>query len=236
MSETLTIERSDEPSPQGTDAPTAGAHGFSPAMVSALSPAGPQAEAIRGIRTHIVAQHLSLGRRSLAICAPSAGVGCSFLAANLAVSLSQIGMKTLLIDGDLRSPTIERMIRPPRASPGLSQALRETDLPFGASIDADVLPNFSILYAGPTPANPQELLAGDRFAQLMNFCLREYDATIVDTPAANTSSDARRITGLVGYGLIVAARDWTMVKDVKVLIDQLKADHAVVVGTVMNRA
>jgi Mrp family chromosome partitioning ATPase len=100
----------------------------------------------------------------------------------------------------------------------------------------DVLPFLSILYAGQPASNAQELLAGDRFRALMNFCLREYDVTIVDTPPANSSSDARRIAGLIGYALIVASRDRTMVKDVQVLISQLQADRAAVVGTVMNRA
>lgn len=183
-----------------------------------------------------MAQHLSLGRRALAICAPSSGVGCSFIAANLAVSLSQIGVNTLLMDGDLRQPTVERMIRPPHKTTGLAGCLRSADLPFGASIDADVLPNFSVMYAGPRSDNSQELLSGERFKHLINYCLRSYEATIVDTPPANTSSDARRIGGVVGYGLIVTSRDKTMVKDVKVLIDQLKSDHAVPVGTVLNRA
>jgi capsular exopolysaccharide synthesis family protein len=236
MSDALMIERPEESASQTTGDAARDQYGFSPSMVAALSPGGAQGQAIRGLRTHIVAQHLSLGRRALAVCAPSLGVGCSFISANLAVSLSQIGVKTLLIDGDLRNGTLARMIRAPRPSVGLAQCLRSADLPFAAGIDADVLPNLSVMFAGESPANAQELLAGERFKHLMNFCLREYDATIVDSPPANTSSDARRISALVGYSLIVTARDKTMVKDVKVLIGQLKADHAMVVGTVLNRA
>jgi capsular exopolysaccharide synthesis family protein len=211
-------------------------YGFAPSMVAALGAGGAQLEAIRALRTHIMAQHLNLGRRALAVCAPSAGSGCSFVAANLAIALSQVGVKTLLIDGDLRGPTLENLIRPPRQPGGLAQCLRSTNEPFVASIDSDVLPNFSVMYAGQPASNPHELLASDRFKSLMNFCLREYDATIIDTPPANTSSDARRIGGVVGYGLIVTAQNKTIVKDVKVLMSQLRADGAVVIGTVMNRA
>ena len=237
MSETLTESR-----PAGgdgstsTSTPSEGSYGFSPAMVSVAGAVGPQAEAIRGLRTHIMAQHINHGRRALAICGPSIGVGCSFTAANLAVSLSQIGVKTLLIAADLRRPSIDILIRPPHEPAGLANCLRSLDTPFGASIDADVLPNFSVLYAGRAAESPQELLAGDRFRALMNFCLREFDVTIVDTPPANTSSDARRISDVVGYSLIVTARDKTAVRDVKVLINQLRADHTLVIGTVMNRA
>ncbi|HLZ83268.1 MAG TPA: CpsD/CapB family tyrosine-protein kinase [Caulobacteraceae bacterium] len=212
------------------------AYGFAPAIITVLSPLGPQAEAIRALRTHVMAQHINLGRRALAVCGPSAGVGCSFVAANLAVSLSQIGVKTLLIDGDLRRPALDMLIRPPRASSGLAQCLQSPDEPFGAHIDADVLPHLSVMYAGQATANPQELLAGDRFRSLMKFCLREFDATIVDTPPANTSTDARRISGVAGYSLIVTARNKTFVRDVRTLAGQLKADRAVVIGTVMNQA
>jgi capsular exopolysaccharide synthesis family protein len=154
----------------------------------------------------------------------------------LAVSLSQIGVKTLLIDSDLRRPALDLLIRPTRASPGLAQSLQSPDEPFGGHIDAEILPYLSVMYAGQATTNPQELLAGDRFRSLMKFCLREFDATIVDTPPANTSTDARRISAVAGYSLIVTARDKTFVRDVKTLAGQLKADRAVVIGTVMNQA
>jgi capsular exopolysaccharide synthesis family protein len=239
MSETLSLQPARSAAASGLmqeRSEGAAAYGFALDMVTVLSPLDPRAEAIRALRTHVMAQHINLGRRALAICAPNGGVGCSFVAANLAVSLSQIGVKTLLIDGDLRRPALDLLIRPPKVSPGLAQCLQAPEEAFGAHIDADVLPYFSVMYAGQATANPQELLAGDRFRSLMKFCLREFDATIVDTPPANTSTDARRISGVAGYSLIVAGRDKTFVRDVKTLTSQLKADRAVVIGTVMNQA
>jgi capsular exopolysaccharide synthesis family protein len=238
MSESLIVSPQRTPAERSSaERPDAAAsYGFAPAVVTILSPLGPQAEAIRALRTHVMAQHINLGRRALAVCGPSGNVGCSFVAANLAVSLSQIGVKTLLIDGDLRRPALELLIRPPGVSSGLAQCLQSADDAFGAYINADVLPDFSVLYAGQATANPQELLAGDRFRSLMKFCLREFDATIVDTPPANTSTDARRISSVAGYSLIVTARNKTFVRDIKTLANQLKADRAVVIGTVMNQA
>ncbi len=239
MSDTFAVLNAAAPaSPMTNDTPEARStsYGFSPSIVALVSEASPQADAIRALRTHIMARHFNLGRRSLAICAPSAGVGSSFIATNLAVGLSQIGVKTLLIDADLRRPAIERLIRPPGPRGGLVQALRSNDMAFAANIDPNVLPNFSIMYAGQAASNAQELLATERFQILMNYCLREFDATIVDTPAANMSSDARRISGVVGYSLIVAAKNMTFLKDITTLSEQLHADKAIVIGTVMNRA
>ena len=238
MSETMTLPaESASPGASAQERLQGGpAYGFAPDMVTVLSPVGPRADAIRALRTHVMAQHINLGRRALAICAASANVGCSFVAANLAVSLSQIGVKTLLIDGDLRRPALDLLIRPPHPSPGLAQCLQSPDEPFGANIDDAVLPQLSVMYAGHATANPQELLAGDRFRSLMKFCLREFDATIVDTPPANTSTDARRISGVAGYSLIVTAQNKTFVRDVTTLAGQLKADRAAVIGTVMKQA
>jgi protein-tyrosine kinase len=208
-------------------------YGLSPDVVTISAPHGEQAEAIRTLRTHIMAQHVEDGRRGLAICGASRGVGCTFIAVNLAVALSQIGVNTLLIDGDLRHPGVHGMIRPSKPAAGLQQALTTDD---GAAtfIQNAVLPNLSILYAGGASPDAQELLASDDFKTLMDRCLRDYDVTIIDTPAANSCADARRISTVVGYSLIVAQRNKSFVGDIAALGAQLHEDRARVVGTVMN--
>lgn len=212
------------------------AHTFSPSLVTLSRPQDAAAEAVRGLRTYIMAHHVQEGRRALAVCAPSPGVGCTFTAANLAVTLSQIGVKTLLIDGNLRAPGIDQMIQSPEPLDGLRQCLSSYDVGFNESIDADVLPGLSVMYAGGVAANPQELLAGHRFKDLMEFCLRDYEATVIDTPAANTCSDARRVATVVGYSLLVARMNKSYVADLKTLTAQLKGDHARIVGVALNEA
>jgi capsular exopolysaccharide synthesis family protein len=181
-----------------------------------------------------MAQHVQEGRRALAVCATNQGAGCTFVAANLALALAQIGVKTLLIDANLRSPAVASLFRPLAPVDGLTQCLQDEDSAFSENIQADVQANLSVMFAGGTPANPQELLAGDRFRSLMEFCLREFEATVVDTPPANTCSDARRLSTVTGYSLIVTRRNVTYVDDVKTLAAQLEADHARVIGTVLN--
>lgn len=209
---------------------------LSDAVVGVTDGSSPEAESIGALRTHLVAQHIQDGRRALAICAPSAGSGCSFVAVNLAVALSQGGVRTLLIDADMRSPEIHHMIVPSRRMPGLVQCLSDDAVPFGDAIMENVLPSLSIIYSGGYAENAQELLAGPRFATLINLCMREYDVTIVDTPPANSSADARRIASIVHYALVVARKDSTFVSDIKTLIDDLKSDRAHIVGTVLNAA
>lgn len=209
------------------------AFSFSPAVVALSAPHAEQAEAIRTLRTHIMAQHVDDGRRGLAICGPSIGVGCTFTAVNLAVALSQIGVNTLLIDGDLRKPSVQDLIRPGQPVIGLRQALNADEAEDGI-IQSSVLPNLSVMFSGGAAPDAQELLASDRFKDLVDQQLRDFDMTIIDTPAANSCADARRISTVVGYSLIVVRRNQSFIGDMQALAAQLNEDRARIVGTVMN--
>lgn len=216
--------------------PVRDGYSYSPSLVMISDPYGERAEAIRAVRTHIMAQHVNEGRRALAICGPSEGVGCTFVAANLAVAFSQIGIKTLLIDGNLRVPSVHQIIRPPKLVNGLRHCLGAPGAAFADSIEAAVQPNLGVMYSGGASPNPQELLASGAFQSLMDYCMREYDLTIVDTPPANISSDARRISTVCGYSLLVTRRNVSLVDDVQTLIAQIRSDHGRVIGTVLNEA
>ena len=205
-----------------------------PAVVTMTDPAGGQAEAIRVLRTHIQSQHLQLGRRALSVCGVGKGDGCTFVATNLAVSLSQIGISTLLIDANLRDPGVDQLLQQEPTSGGLRACLAEVGTPITSFIDAEVLPNLSVLYAGGVAPDAQELLSADRFEAVLNTCLRTFDATIVDTAPANASADGLRVSNVVGYSLIVARKHMTRVSDVKTLAAQLNANRAKLVGTVLN--
>lgn len=208
---------------------------LSPELVALASETNARSEAFRGLRTHIMARHVGEGRRSIVVCGATPGVGCTFVAANLSVALSQIGVKTLLIDANLRQPALHHIFRPSAPVAGLQQCLLGDD-GFSDYIQADVLPELSVLFSGGAAENPQELLATERFASLMSFCLREFDVTVVDTPPANSCSDAHRVSTVAGYSLIVARKDQTLVSDIRTLADQLENDYARVIGTVLTEA
>lgn len=210
------------------------ARALSPLLVTLSAPLSPGAEAIRALRSHVLTQHIQAGRRGLAICAPGQDVGCTFVAVNLSVALAQVGLKTLLIDANLRSPTVHKLIPPRGNGEGLAECLASHDNLVGDFIEADVFPNLSLLHAGHVSTGSHELLAREWFADVVNQCLRDYDVTIVDTPPANTSADARRIGSILGYALVVARRNKSLVADVKTLVEQLIDDHTAVIGTVMN--
>ena len=224
--------------PKASDeaAPAAPSFTFSKSLATLRPEGSGEAESFRALRTHIVARHVEEGRRAITICSVTPNVGCSYVASNLAVSLSQIGLKTLLIDANLRSPGIDRVFIPSDPQIGLWQCLMSSGQDYAEYIQEDILPDLSVMFAGGAPYNPQELLASERFSDLMSFCLRDYEMTVIDTPPASTCSDAIRVSSVAGYSLVVARQHRTLVNDVRTLIAQLESDRARVIGTVMNEA
>lgn len=203
-------------------------------IVVISDPASPKAEAIRLLRTQVIAQHIGAGRRAFAVTAPVDGSGASYIAGNLAAALSQVGIKTLLVDANLRSPRIDTMFGLDPNGPGLSTFLSlQVSRPERVVIP-NVLPNLSVIPAGPPVGRPQELLSSARFSAGVDILLREYDVAIFDTPAANENADALTVAGLVGYALIVARRDHGFTKDASALAKQLAASRSVVIGSVLN--
>lgn len=203
-------------------------------LIVLSDPVSAKAESIRLLRTQVIAQHIKPGRRAMAFVAPVEGVGCSYLAANLAAALSQIGTKTLLVDANLRSPRIDQMFGLAANGPGLSSYLSLQVSRPERVVHANVLPNLSVITAGPPVARPQELLSSTRFRDGMNMLLREYDIALFDTPAANSCADALTIASVIGYSVIVARRDKTFVGDVATLAGQLASARSAVVGSVLS--
>jgi len=203
-------------------------------LVVISDPAGVRSESIRLLRTQVIAQHIKPGRRALAVVAPIAGVGCSYIAANLAAALSQIGTKTLLVDANLRSPRVDQIFGLEPAGPGLSSYLGLQVARPERVVHANVLPNLSVIASGPPVPRPQELLSSSRFRDGMNMLLREYDIAIFDTPPANSCADALTVASAIGYSVIVARRDHTFVNDISALANQLVASRSTLVGSVLS--
>jgi capsular exopolysaccharide synthesis family protein len=203
-------------------------------IVVVSDPASPRAESLRLLRTQIIAQHVGAGRRAFAVAGATDGAGATFIAANLAAALSQVGIKALLVDTNLRNPRIDSIFGIDPNGPGLSTYLAlEANRPERV-IYPNVLPNLSVVPAGPPVARPQELLSGARFRTGVDILLRQYDVALFDTPATNENADALTVAGVLGYALVVARKNHAYVKDVQTLSAQLAASRATVIGSVLN--
>ncbi|WP_416908763.1 MAG: hypothetical protein ACMVO5_03880 [Polymorphobacter sp.] len=203
-------------------------------LVVVSEPLGLRAELVRLLRTQVIAQHVKAGRRGLATVSAVPAAGCSNLVANLAVALSQVGIKTLLVDANLRDPRQHEIFGLDRDSPGLSTYLSMKVTRPERVVQANVLPSLAVITAGPAVSRPQELLSSRRFREGVNMLLREYDLVLFDTPPANSSADALTIGAAAGYVMVVARRDHGFFKDISVLVEQLQASRCKVIGSVLN--
>lgn len=203
------------------------------AVTTLSAPASAEAEAISALRTRLLVQHVRDGRRAITICAPDKDARIALLAVELAIALAQGSVKTLLIDSDLRNSPVSRYVHPSRPVPGLTDVVRNT-ISYADAIQADVIPNLSILYAGEPTDNPQELLSGPHFKAIADMSLRDFDVTVITTPPANTNADARTIASTMRYALVIARKDASFLSDVNTLISDLQADGVSIIGTVLD--
>ncbi|WP_150290565.1 CpsD/CapB family tyrosine-protein kinase [Sphingobium estronivorans] len=203
-------------------------------VVITFGAGSPEGESIGALRTQLMSQHLKEGRRALAICSPSKAGRTSFLAVNLAVALTQAGVRTLLVDTNMRAPHVQSYIVPSRPVRGLADCLEDSAIEFGEVIHDDVLPSLSVVFAGDPTDKSQELLAGPRFKALVDLCMREYDMILFDTAPTNACADAQIVAMLAHYGLVVARKNMSYVNDIKTLIADMRANRVEVIGTVIN--
>lgn len=203
---------------------------FAGAVVTVTDPQSIQAESIRTLRSNLMAQHIDQGRRAFAVVSPTERTGCSFIAANLAVALSQVGLRVLLVDANLREPGIAELIRPDLGVAGLAETL---DGGAGADAIQTVSDRLSLLYAGQASAQTLDRMSGG-MTELADGWMRRFDVTLFDTPPASLYADARRVASAAGAAIIVARRAYSFRRDIQFLVNELKDDGVVVAGTYLN--
>ena len=203
-------------------------------VVAAYDPFSPQVEALRAIRSQLMLRWFggSAGRRVLAIVSPGHGEGRSWFAANLAVVFSQLGARTLLIDTDLRAPTLHRLFGISNRN-GLSSILsgRATG---NVVFRVPSLIDLSILPSGPVPPNPQELLTRPLLDRMVAQLSSSFDVILIDTPSSFKYAESVSIASRAGGALIVCRQDQTRLRDFDVLCGRLKDANVAVAGSVLN--
>ncbi len=203
-------------------------------LVAAVQPFGEQAEAFRALRSQLtMRQVVGAGvNRALAVVSPERGDGKTFFAANLAITLAQLGGSTLLIDADLRAPRLHQVFSIPGSS-GLSGVLNGKQQPNVIHQVPDLKTLF-VLPVGVTPPNPLELVERPAFGRLLGELLRKFDNVIVDTPAAQRGSDAGVIASRCGAALVVARRHQSRMGALQKLVAAVNQGSAQLAGLVIN--
>lgn len=219
---------------------------LAPDLVMALAPQSAQVEAFRSLRAyvaHALATIENEPRAALAVVSASSGDGKSFIAANLAIAFSQLRVRTLLVDADLRRPRLHDLFGIDPSAIGLAEFLAGSA--GGAGIGGipatrrlvhpiGTLRNLYVLPAGQVPDNPSELLQSPAFGRALNKMRAQFDMVIVDTPAAIFGSDALVSATKCGAALMVVRRNHTGMGALEVLASQLEGSRCKLIGPMVN--
>ena len=175
-------------------------------LVSLLAPTSFAAEQYRAVRLAIETSHRERGTRVVAVASPGRGDGKTITALNLAGALAQASdARVVLLEADLRHPTVSRYLGLPAAR-GLSSYLPDTTMALDAVLQRHATIAFSVITAGPQSSMPYELLKSPRLAALVAELRERFDYVLVDTPPALPIPDVGILRDLVdGFVLVVRA-------------------------------
>lgn len=185
-------------------------------------------EALERLCRQLLEHWFTHKRRLLAITSPNLGDGRSRLAAELARGFAGLGVRTLLIDADLRSPAQHRIFALPNRW-GLAGFL-EGGTPKPATISAEL----SVLLAGSSRADPLELLSRPRLAALLAEAAERFEVVLIDTPAAARGPDFEIFAAHAGGALVLACKDAADAASLERLNAALKRCSARLVATVLK--
>jgi receptor protein-tyrosine kinase len=203
-----------------------------PKLILAHDVDNPRSEKIRALRTELLL--LSRTNRNaniIALVSGGAGEGRSLLTAELAVSFSQLGRRTLLVDADMRRPS-QHLLFDAQNLRGLSDALTHRMKPQLHPVAG--LPHLSLLTSGVIPPNPLELLSDGRFAMLVQDWRKTYEFIIVDTPPVSEFADGLAIATLAGRVLVLSRAQHSRFNDTKDMLRRLAATQAQILGAIVN--
>jgi succinoglycan biosynthesis transport protein ExoP len=190
-------------------------------------------EAIRTLRNSILLSDFDRRIRSLLVTSASPGEGKTTTAVHLAISHSQQHKRTLLIDADLRRPSVHKKMQIP-ASTGLSNVLTESLAWKDAIVKDTDYPDLDIIPAGP-PSRKASDLIGPRMVDLLEEVCKEYDLVIVDAPPLLGFAEPLQMATSADGVLVVTRAGNTSRKAVASVLATLKRLRANVVGVVLNQ-
>jgi protein-tyrosine kinase len=202
-------------------------------LITLDDPKSPISEQYRTIRTNIQFSFIDETMRSLMITSSSPSEGKSTTAANLAIVFAQQGKKVLLIDADLRKPTVHYTFRLNNYT-GLTSVLTRSSSLLSACQETNV-ENLYVLTSGPIPPNPAELLS----SKMMDNCLQEiyeaFDLIIFDTPPVLAVTDAQILANKCDGTILVVASGKTEIDAAVKAKELLTAANAKLLGVVLNQ-
>jgi capsular exopolysaccharide synthesis family protein len=201
-------------------------------LVLMRTPRSAGAEAIRLIRSHIMFARADSSPGSMLVTSPLLGDGKSFVAGNLAYAFAETGTSVILVDLDLRRPSISSLVDNP-ASGLTNLVLDQTGNPEAYLVEGTI-PGLRVMPSGPIPPNPAWLVSSERLAQIIRRLQELADVVIIDSPPILAAADAPVLAALCDVTVLVVRPDRLKRRALMHAMQALGAAGDRVVGVVIN--
>jgi capsular exopolysaccharide synthesis family protein len=212
------------------------ANGSSPetTLITLRDPGSPAAEAFRTLRTNLLFSSLDRPLHTLLVTSTAPDEGKSTTLANLAVTMAQAEQRVLVVDCDLRRPSLHTLFGVPNERGLTTAVLAQDDGPL--PIQPTSVPGLYVLTSGPLPPRPADLLGSRRMGALIERMRSEAEIVLFDTPPVVAVTDAATLAPRVDGVLLVLHAGQTRrdrAREARRLLEQVKAN---IVGVVLNGA
>ncbi|MBV9526784.1 polysaccharide biosynthesis tyrosine autokinase [Sphingomonas sp.] len=198
-----------------------------------LDPRSPLSEAHYALRGSLEGTSTKGLPKAIAFTSSREAEGKTTAAVGVARDFALSGRRTLIIDGDMRKPSVHKYVDGTSAL-GLSTVLADLSTP-EAAIARTSTPGLSVMFAGPSPASPAALLSGRQLKQLLNYLSKQYDVIIFDAPPVFGLADAPRIAAAVQRTVFVVEAGRAKIGDVRGAIHRLMESRAKFAGIVLTK-
>src|SRR5665647_874969 len=202
-------------------------------LITLKNPKSRTAEAFRTLRTNIQFSSLDKALKSIVVTSSGSGEGKSMVMSNLAITMAESGMKVILVDCDLRKPSVHKKMGITN-SIGLTNVLVQGVKKEDCVVKTDVN-NLSVLTSGPVPPNPAELLGSKKMRDFIEELKNDYDLVLIDAPPVLAVTDAQILSTIVDGVIFVASygeAQKNALVDAKHLIDKVGGK---ILGIVFNK-
>jgi len=196
-------------------------------------PKSPISEAYRVLRTNIQFSSVDKPLKVIAITSSGPNEGKSTTISNLAITFAQSGSKVLIVDADLRKPTIHKLYDF-RNQLGLVNILAKKEA-LGICIHDTLVDNLYVLTSGPIPPNPSELLQSESMKKFLDEVTEIFDIVLIDTPPVGSVTDAAILSSMVDGIILVAASGQVKIDEIKRSKELLEKVNANIIGVVLNK-
>ena len=190
-------------------------------------------EAFNTLRTNVIFSATAAKNPIFAVTSDIAGVGKTVVASNLALALSSLDKKVLLVECDMRCPTFSKLFKM-KAENGLSELLAGMSENFDDTVCAYGDTGLDILFCGKIPPNPSELLSSARMAELAEEWKSKYDYIILDMPPIGEVYDAGVVASVVNGYVLTVRCNYSNINDVKGAKDKIEQVGGNLLGVIIN--